>query len=189
LDPAIEETKELASRFVHAGRTLYLVGGTVRDAIAGRPDGNEGSSDDVDIDLTTNALPDEIERLVEGWASTTWLQGKRFGTIGAFRNGRRFEITTHRAEAYSPDSRKPDVIFGDSIDVDLSRRDFTINAMALRLPDLVLVDPFDGIADLAAARLKTPLGARESFSDDPLRMLRAARFITGYKLEADPSLV
>lgn len=189
LQATVEETKELAERFGAAGYMLYLVGGTVRDTIAGRPDGSDALDEDVDIDLTTDALPDEIERLVEGWASATWLAGKRFGTIGAFRRRRRFEITTHRAEAYLPDSRKPEVIFGHDIEVDLSRRDFTINAMALRLPDLELVDPYNGIDDLAQRRLRTPLAPVDSFSDDPLRMLRAARFLTGYRLEAEPDLV
>ena len=189
LQPTIDATDELAQRFSAAGYSLYLVGGSVRDAIAGRPDGADPNTSDVDIDLTTNALPDEIERLVEGWAHSTWLQGKRFGTIGASRHGRRFEITTHRAEAYAPDSRKPDVSFGDNVEVDLSRRDFTINSMALRLPDLELIDPFNGTSDLAERRLRTPLAAVESFSDDPLRMLRAARFMTGYQLDPDPELI
>jgi poly(A) polymerase len=189
LRPVIAETKELAERFAAAGYSLYLVGGPVRDAIAGRPGGDDVDAGGADIDLTTDALPDAIESLVEGWASSTWLQGKRFGTIGAARKGRRFEITSHRAEAYSPDSRKPDVHFGNDIVVDLSRRDFTINAMALRLPDLELFDPFDGIEDLANRRLRTPLAPTDSFSDDPLRMLRAARFISGYQLAPDPALV
>jgi poly(A) polymerase len=189
LRPVIAETKELAERFSAAGYSLYLVGGPVRDAIAGRPGGADVEAGEADIDLTTDALPDAIESLVAGWASSTWLQGKRFGTIGAARRGRRFEITSHRAEAYSPDSRKPDVEFGNDIVVDLSRRDFTINAMALRLPDLELFDPFDGIEDLANRRLRTPLDPSESFSDDPLRMLRAARFICGYQLTPDAALV
>ena len=117
-------------------------------------------------------------------ADAFWTQGKRFGTIGLMRAGRRFEITTHRAEAYVPESRKPEVRFGDDIETDLSRRDFTVNAMALSLPELVLVDPFDGIGDLAARRLRTPLDPEVSFSDDPLRMLRAARFIAGYRPQA-----
>ncbi|MHB8593753.1 MAG: CCA tRNA nucleotidyltransferase, partial [Acidimicrobiales bacterium] len=116
-------------------------------------------------------------------------QGKRFGTIGAAKGARTFEITTHRAEAYQPDSRKPEVVFGDSIEVDLSRRDFTVNAMALALPGLELIDPFGGLADLAAGRLRTPLGAEESFADDPLRMLRAARFVAGLGLVPDEGLV
>lgn len=189
LRPVIAETKELAERFGSAGYSLYLVGGPVRDAIAGRPGGADVDSAQADIDLTTDALPDVIEHLIAGWATSTWLQGKRFGTIGAAKKGRRFEITTHRAEAYSPDSRKPDVEFGSDIVVDLSRRDFTINAMALRLPDLTLFDPFDGIEDLANRRLRTPLDPADSFTDDPLRMLRAARFIAGYQLTPDPSLV
>jgi poly(A) polymerase len=189
LRPVIAETKELAERFGAAGYSLYLVGGPVRDAIAGRPGGAAVDGGEADIDLTTDALPDAIESLVRGWASSTWLQGKRFGTIGAARKGRRFEITSHRAEAYSPDSRKPDVQFGNDIAIDLSRRDFTINAMALRLPDLELFDPFDGIEDLANRRLRTPLAPTDSFSDDPLRMLRAARFISGYQLTPDPALV
>ena len=118
-----------------------------------------------------------------------WVQGKRFGTIGASRNGRTFEITTHRAEVYVPDSRKPEVVFGDDVVTDLSRRDFTVNAMALRLPDLELIDPFDGLSDLSRRRLRTPLDPVVSFSDDPLRMLRAARFISGYQLEPSSELV
>ena len=123
--------------------------------------------------VTTEARPDEIERLVRGWADDVWTQGARFGTIGCRRAGRLFEITTHRAEVYVPDSRKPEVTFGDDVEEDLSRRDFTINALALRLPDMELVDPFGGLADLAAGRLRTPLDPEVSFGDDPLRMLRA----------------
>jgi poly(A) polymerase len=189
LRPVLAETKGLAERFESAGYSLYLVGGPVRDAISGRPGGAQLGSEQADIDLTTNALPDAIEQLLADWASSMWSQGKRFGTIGAAKNGRRFEITTHRAEAYSPDSRKPEVEFGSDIVVDLSRRDFTINAMALRLPDLKLFDPFDGIDDLANRRLRTPLDPMDSFTDDPLRMLRAARFIAGYQLTPDPALV
>ena len=111
-----------------------------------------------------------------------WTQGKRFGTIGCRKDGVTYEITTHRAEAYSPDSRKPDVAFADAIETDLSRRDFTVNAMALRLPDVELIDPFGGLDDLSARRLRTPLAPEESFSDDPLRMLRAARFIARFAL-------
>jgi poly(A) polymerase len=142
-----------------------------------------------DLDFTTDARPDDIEAIVSHWADDVWLQGKRFGTIGLRKNGRAMEITTHRAEAYHPDSRKPDVEFADAIEADLSRRDFTVNAMALALPELRLIDPFDGLADLAAHRLRTPLSPEMSFGDDPLRMLRAARFIAGYQLAPDRDLV
>ncbi len=142
-----------------------------------------------DLDLTTDARPDEIVRLVEGWADDIWTQGERFGTIGARKDGQVYEITTHRAEVYVPESRKPEVTFGDDIEVDLSRRDFTINALALRLPGMELIDPFDGLGDLAAGRLRTPLDPEVSFGDDPLRMLRAARFAARFNLEPDAALV
>ncbi|HEY5026183.1 MAG TPA: CCA tRNA nucleotidyltransferase [Acidimicrobiales bacterium] len=182
--PLVQATAELAQRFEKAGRRLYVVGGPVRDAFAGdqSPRGRR------DLDLTTNALPDEVEQMVKGWADAVWLQGKRFGTVGLRKGDQDYEITTHRAEVYVPDSRKPEVSFGNSIDVDLSRRDFTVNAMALRLPDLELVDPYDGMADLAARRLRTPLSAEISFGDDPLRMLRAARFVAGFGLEPVPEI-
>jgi poly(A) polymerase len=179
----LQEVAPLAERFTGAGFRLYLVGGSVRDAILGR------SLDVFDLDFTTDARPDDIERLLSGWADAVWTQGKRFGTIGALVGDRRYEITTHRAEAYQPDSRKPDVAFADAVEADLSRRDFTVNAMALSLPDAQLIDPHGGIADLAAKRLRTPLSPEESFTDDPLRMLRAARFIAGLELEPDPELV
>ncbi|HUY06156.1 MAG TPA: CCA tRNA nucleotidyltransferase [Acidimicrobiales bacterium] len=193
--PMIDETKEVAERFVDANRSLYLVGGTVRDAIAGRPgDGfdtsdGSGEADRVDIDMTTDATPDEIESIIRSISDSLWTQGKRFGTIGFFSRGRRYEITTHRAESYELDSRKPDVAFGHDIVVDLSRRDFTVNAMALKIPTLELFDPFDGIADLGNRRLRTPRNPLESFRDDPLRMLRAARFHAGYDLEPDAALI
>jgi poly(A) polymerase len=183
LKALVEEVSEIGARFAGAGKTLYLVGGVVRDAILDRLDPER------DLDFTTDARPDEIEAIVGGWADALWTQGKRFGTIGFSKDGRVHEVTTHRAEAYSPDSRKPDVVFADVIEADLSRRDFTVNAMALRLPEAELIDPFDGVADLAAGRLRTPLSPEESFGDDPLRMLRAARFIAGYGLEPEPELV
>jgi poly(A) polymerase len=126
---------------------------------------------------------------VRGWADAVWTQGKRFGTISCLHRGQKYEITTHRAEAYRPDSRKPEVAFGDRIEDDLARRDFTINAMALELPNLELIDPFDGLVDLAAHRLRTPLDPEVSFADDPLRMLRAARFVAKLDLEPAPDLV
>jgi poly(A) polymerase len=182
----VDEARPLAAAFAAAGFRLYLVGGVVRDAIVGRLRGEH------DLDFTTDARPDDIERVVGPLASAVWTQGKRFGTIGARVGGRTVEVTTHRAEAYSPDSRKPDVVYSDSIEADLSRRDFTVNAMALRLDDpadVELIDPYGGLGDLAAKRLRTPLAPEESFSDDPLRMLRAARFLAGYELAPDPELV
>ncbi|MGZ4679357.1 MAG: CCA tRNA nucleotidyltransferase, partial [Ilumatobacteraceae bacterium] len=161
------------------GHRLYLVGGTVRDLLIAH------DRDDYDFDATTTARPAEIKACLEGWADAIWTQGERFGTIGAKKNGRTYEITTHRAEAYNDDSRKPHVEFADEIDVDLSRRDFTINSMALELTTSTpnLVDPFGGAADLATRTLRTPLSPEVSFSDDPLRMLRAARFIARYQLQ------
>jgi poly(A) polymerase len=185
--PLVDATTELADRFIGAGYDLYLVGGSVRDAlVAGSTAAPAGEGD---YDLTTPARPDEIEQIVSGWADAVWTQGKRFGTIGCRRGGRTYEITTHRAEAYHPDSRKPEVSFGDDVAADLSRRDFTVNAMALKLPEMTLVDPFDGIADLAAGRLRTPLDPEVSFDDDPLRMLRAARFAARYGLTPEERLV
>ena len=156
----------------------------MRDALFPGAGGEES-----DFDLTTDARPDEIEGVVRGWADDVWTQGARFGTIGCRKGSRVYEITTHRAEVYVPDSRKPQVTFGDDITVDLSRRDFTINALALQLPDMELIDPFDGLGDLAAGRLRTPLDPEVSFGDDPLRMLRAARFAARFSLEPDPALV
>jgi poly(A) polymerase len=183
LQPILEQVRPLAERFDAAGHRLYLVGGIVRDLVLGR------STHQADIDLTTDARPETTRRLVEGAVDAVWNQGQAFGTIGAKRGEVVFEITTHRAEAYRSDSRKPEVTFSDDVAVDLSRRDFTVNAMALRLPDLELIDPYGGVDDLAAGRLRTPLAPDESFSDDPLRMLRAARFIAGYGLQPEPGLV
>jgi poly(A) polymerase len=183
LQPVLDEVRPLAERFGAAGHRVYLVGGSVRDLLLGR------DPSEIDFDLTTDARPDDIESLQRGWADVVWTQGKRFGTIGAKKDGRDLEVTTHRAEAYAPDSRKPEVSFGDDVEVDLSRRDFTVNAMALSLPEPVLIDPHGGAADLVAKRLRTPLSPDESFSDDPLRMLRAARFIAGYGLVPDAAVV
>jgi poly(A) polymerase len=189
LQPLLAETSELAERFQAAGFRLYLVGGVVRDAFLDRLTPPDGAGGGHDLDFTTDARPDDIEAVVARWADAVWLQGKRFGTIGLSKAGRRMEITTHRAEAYHADSRKPDVEFADAIEADLSRRDFTINAMALALPELRLIDPFDGLTDLAMHRLRTPLSPEVSFGDDPLRMLRAGRFIAGYQLAPDQELV
>jgi poly(A) polymerase len=183
LQPVLAATQPLADRFADGGQQLYLVGGIVRDLLLGR------SLADGDIDLATDAHPERIKELIAPVAEAVWTQGERFGTIGCRIGGRDFEITTHRAEAYDPESRKPEVVFAEKIEADLSRRDFTVNAMAIALPEPRLVDPFDGAADLAAGVLRTPLSPTESFTDDPLRMLRAARFIAGYALAPEESLV
>jgi poly(A) polymerase len=190
--PVLRELAPLADRFAAAGFRLYLVGGTVRDLLLA-----DGRSDH-DLDLTTDARPDDIKRCLDGWADAIWTQGERFGTIGAQRRladgrTRPYEITTFRAEAYTDESRKPHVEFADDIEIDLSRRDFTVNAMALELggDDTIaeLVDPFDGAVDLAGGILRTPLAPEVSFNDDPLRMLRAARFIARHGLEPTDELV
>ena len=177
--PVLDELSPLTERFSSAGHRLYLVGGTVRDLLIA------DDREDYDFDATTTALPAQIKACLDGWADAIWTQGERFGTIGAKKNGRTYEITTHRAEAYNDDSRKPHVEFTAEINVDLSRRDFTINAMALELTasSPTLVDPFGGAVDLATRTLRTPLSPEISFSDDPLRMLRAARFIARYQLQ------
>jgi poly(A) polymerase len=187
--PILAELAPLTERFAAAGKRLYLVGGTVRDLLIGR--GDATNVDAFDFDATTDARPEETKKIVAGWADAVWTQGERFGTIGAKKNGRVYEITTHRAEAYSPDSRKPDVAFADAIDADLSRRDFTVNAMALELTgtEPALIDPYNGAADLIARVLRTPLSPEESFRDDPLRMLRAARFIAALNLTPEPGLI
>jgi poly(A) polymerase len=182
LKPLLDSVRPLAERFDAAGHRLYLVGGVLRDAVLGR------SIDDRDLDFTTDARPDQTESLVSEWADAVWTQGKRFGTIGFQKDGRRYEVTTHRGEAYRPDSRKPEVTFADAVEEDLRRRDFTVNAMALALPEPELVDPYDGAGDLAQHRLRTPMAPEDSFGDDPLRMLRAARFIAGYGLVPEPGL-
>jgi poly(A) polymerase len=174
-------TQRLARRLTGAGAEVFLVGGSVRDALLDRPLG--------DVDLATSARPDEIEAAVSGFADDVWLQGKRFGTVGCRIDGIEIEITTFRADVYRPESRKPEIEFADDIETDLSRRDFTVNAMALALPEPTLVDPFDGAADLVGKRLRTPLAPQISFEDDPLRMLRAGRFIAAYGLAPDPELV
>ncbi|HET8615021.1 MAG TPA: CCA tRNA nucleotidyltransferase [Actinomycetales bacterium] len=158
----------LGERFAAAGHDLALVGGSVRDLILRRPH--------TDLDFTTDARPEQTEKVLHGWADAIWDVGRAFGTIGARHGDHVVEITTYRSEAYDRTSRKPDVVYGDSLDDDLVRRDFTVNAMALALPSLEFVDPYGGLADLAAGLLRTPGTPEQSFSDDPLRMMRAARF-------------
>lgn len=182
LAPYVKQIDDLVRLFVDEGFAVYLVGGIVRDAITNR------LHDKTDIDLTTDATPDEIERLSKRWADALWLQGKRFGTIAMKKGDLLIEVTTHRSEIYEADSRKPEVEFSQRVESDLSRRDFTVNAMALRLPHLELVDPYDGVGDLARGILRTPVDPDISFADDPLRMLRAARFASALKLEMDPAL-
>jgi poly(A) polymerase len=186
--PILDEMAPLAQRFRDAGHRLYLVGGTVRDLLMATD--VDALRADMDFDATTTARPEETKKLVAGIADAVWTQGEKFGTIGLQINGRSYEITTHRAEAYSPDSRKPEVQYGDSIEVDLSRRDFTINAMALELTSdtPTLVDPYGGVDDLMNRVLRTPLSPEESFSDDPLRMLRAARFVSQLEVAPEPAL-
>jgi poly(A) polymerase len=176
--------QDLARRFAAAGHAIHLVGGSVRDALLG------ATKPDADYDLTTDARPDAVLELVRGWADHVWLQGQAFGTIGGAKGDMRVEVTTYRAEVYRPDSRKPAVSFSDSLETDLSRRDFTVNAMAISLPEPALADPYGGLDDLLVhKRLRTPLDPETSFLDDPLRMMRAARFIAGLGLEPDPALV
>lgn len=164
---ASSHVSRLASAFASAGEELALVGGSVRDAFLGAPLN--------DLDFATSAHPDRILEIVKPISETQWDIGRAFGTIGAVVSGHTVEITTYRADAYDGETRKPVVEFGDTLEADLLRRDFTVNAMALRLPDLVLVDPSGGIEDMLARRLSTPGAPEVSFGDDPLRMMRAAR--------------
>jgi poly(A) polymerase len=172
---------ELGTLFVAAGHDLSLVGGPVRDLFLGRVS--------PDLDFTTDADPDTTLRIARKWADAHWDIGKKFGTIGFSKQGWQLEVTTYRAEHYDPESRKPEVAFGDSLEGDLQRRDFTVNAMALRLPSLELVDPLGGVRDLAAGRLRTPGTPEDSFSDDPLRMMRAARFAAQLGIGVDDAVV
>lgn len=172
--------QRVAHALVGAGHQCFLVGGTVRDALI--------DSVPADLDFATDARPAAIKSALASVAEHLWLQGERFGTVGARVDGLDCEVTTFRSDVYRSESRKPEVTFGDSIETDLARRDFTVNAMALRLPDAVLIDPHDGAVDLAAGRLRTPLSPEISFADDPLRMLRAARFIARFGFVPDPEL-
>jgi poly(A) polymerase len=172
----------LSRRFEQAGFELALVGGSVRDAALDRPG--------TDIDLTTSARPEDVESLIAGYADAVWDVGRAFGTIALRKGPATVEITTYRADEYQRGSRKPEVTYGMSLEGDLHRRDFTVNAMAVTLPELRLVDPFDGLSDLAAGRLRTPASPQESFDDDPLRMMRAARFAAqlGFTVDFETAL-
>jgi poly(A) polymerase len=172
---------ELGDLFAAAGQELALVGGPVRDALLGRLGD--------DLDLTTDARPERVLEIVTGWADATWDVGIAFGTVGVRKGDHKIEITTYRAEAYDRDSRKPEVSYGDSLADDLVRRDFTVNAMAVRLPSLEFVDLHDGLADLASRVLRTPGTPEDSFTDDPLRMMRAARFASSLGFDVAPEVV
>jgi poly(A) polymerase len=165
LRPLLED---LGSRFARAGHRLALVGGPVRDALLGR--------DSLDLDFTTDARPEQTVPLLRAWGDTYWEIGREFGTIGARKGNHVVEVTTFRSDSYVAASRKPEVQFGDTLEGDLLRRDFTVNAMALELPALTFIDPHGGLIDLVAGRLRTPGAPELSFGDDPLRMMRAARF-------------
>jgi poly(A) polymerase len=172
---------DLGRRFRDAGHELALVGGPVRDAMLGRHHN--------DLDFTTSARPEQTEALLKGWADAIWDMGRAFGTIGCRRGEWQVEITTYRSESYDPSSRHPDVEFGDSLAGDLGRRDFTVNAMAVSLPGRAVEDPYGGVVDLAHRVLRTPGRPEDSFSDDPLRMMRAARFAAQLGFTVDPAVV
>ncbi|MCZ2401717.1 CCA tRNA nucleotidyltransferase [Paenarthrobacter sp. Z7-10] len=178
LDPVVLELGQL---FVDAGHELSLVGGPVRDLFLGRTS--------PDLDFTTDATPSQTLKLTKKWADAHWEIGRAFGTIGLRKRALTIEITTYRADAYDPESRKPAVAFGTSLADDLQRRDFTMNAMALRLPSLELVDPYGGVRDLHAGQLRTPSSPESSFSDDPLRMMRAARFASQLGVTVHPDVL
>jgi len=174
---------DLAKQFKSAGFKLALVGGPVRDAILGRL-GN-------DLDFTTDALPKQSEKILEKWADSVWDIGAAFGTVAGKKGEITVEITTYRSESYDPSSRKPDVEFGKSIEADLARRDFTINAMALELTteQPTFIDLFNGVTDLQNKLIKTPGKPEDSFTDDPLRMMRAARFMSQLNFAVDPAII
>ncbi len=181
LDRLAPVLDDLGALFGSAGHELALVGGPVRDAMLVRQHH--------DLDFATSARPEETERLLSGWGDALWDMGRDFGTIGARKGDWVVEVTTYRSDAYDPSSRKPDVDFGDTLAGDLGRRDFTINAMAVMLPGRVVEDPFGGVVDLAHGVLRTPGRPEDSFSDDPLRMMRAARFAAQLGFTVDKSVV
>ncbi|MGH3315120.1 MAG: CCA tRNA nucleotidyltransferase [Nocardioidaceae bacterium] len=171
----------LGERFVEAGHEIALVGGSVRDALLGRLG--------TDLDFTTSAHPDTVDDLLRGWADAIWDMGREFGTIGCRKGEWTLEITTFRADSYDAASRKPEVEYGDSLQGDLARRDFTVNAMAVSLPSREFVDPYGGLDDLAEGVLRTPGTPQASFGDDPLRMMRAARFVAQLGFGVDDGVV
>lgn len=177
------EALEAGHLFANAGYEVALVGGWVRDALLGRP------VDAADLDLTTDARPDDIDRVVRGWADHVWDVGIKFGTVGVLKGEARFEITTYRADLYVSGSRKPEVSFGETLAEDLIRRDFTMNALAVRLPDLEFIDESGGFDDVLDGVLRTPGSPEQSFGDDPLRMLRAARFVSQLGVEVAPNVI
>jgi poly(A) polymerase len=180
---------ELGARFTAAGFEVHLVGGSVRDALLSAGAGQAGTVPG-DLDVTTDARPEQVLELLRGWAGSTWNTGIAFGTVGAEVRGVRLEITTFRADRYDRESRNPEVAWGDSLVDDLVRRDFTVNAMAVSLgPDRTVTDPFGGLGDLLARRLRTPGSAEDSFADDPLRMLRAVRFVAQLGLTPDDDVL
>jgi poly(A) polymerase len=170
LIPVSPEAEQLGAAFAAAGHELHLVGGTVRDALMGRRS--------QDLDFATDARPEQVLTVVAPLGGATWTTGIEFGTVGVQVGSVRCEITTYRADRYDRLSRNPEVVYGRSLVEDLGRRDFTMNAMALSVVDRVFADPFGGLADLARGVLRTPATPEESFADDPLRMLRAARFVS-----------
>ncbi|MCV2491273.1 CCA tRNA nucleotidyltransferase [Geodermatophilus sp. YIM 151500] len=179
---------ELGERFAAAGYEAHLVGGSVRDALLAAGRGTPRVPGDLDV--TTDARPEQTLGVLRGWAGSTWNTGIEFGTVGAEVRGVRLEITTYRADRYDRHSRNPEVAYGNSLEDDLARRDFTVNAMAVSLgPDRTVTDPFGGLGDLLAGRLRTPGPAVDSFADDPLRMLRAVRFIAQLGLTPDDEVV
>ena len=169
---------DLGTRFRKAGEEVALVGGPVRDALLGRLHN--------DLDLTTSARPETTERLLTGWADAIWDMGRDFGTIGCRKDGWQIEITTYRSDKYDPSSRKPEVAYGDTLGGDLGRRDFTVNAMAVTVPGQEFEDPYGGLDDLVDKVLRTPGRPEDSFDDDPLRMMRAARFAAQLGFTVDP---
>ncbi|NND13407.1 MAG: CCA tRNA nucleotidyltransferase, partial [Acidimicrobiia bacterium] len=182
LDPNAPSS-QLAELFLGEGFDLFLVGGSVRDAFL-------GSGEDNDLDYTTIARPADIKRIMSPWADELFAVGEAFGTIGAIKDGYLIEVTTFRAEVYRAESRKPEISFSDDIETDLSRRDFTANAMALKLgSEPALIDPYGGLSDIAAKVLRTPLAPEIAFEDDPLRMLRMYRFVSQLGFTPDESAV